>query len=225
MKSEFFLAVVVFFAVAITGCSGVKAPMGLDDSTKLQPAKNASNILVYQNPAIDAKKYNKFILEPVIIYDKEDNDFGNIPSEDRQMMAEYVKEAFIKAFEGSNFPIVKSSGPSVISAKFTLIGLTRSVPVVQGITYVVPYALAMNLAKGALGASGTFMGNTTLAAEFSDPLTGEIVGAFVAKASPNAMNIKAALNGKYGASKAAVTDIMEMIRKQADESHGVAGQK
>lgn len=227
-KSKFiyvYLGALLCGAMTMVGCRGIKAPVELEHSAKLQPAKNVSDTLVYRNPNINAKKYTKFILEPVVVYNGTDNDFGDIPLKDRQVMAEFASRAFVNAFKGSRFPIVTTPGSDVVRVRFTLIGLTRSIPVAQGVTYILPYSLAMNLAKGALGKSGTFMGNTTLAAEFYDSRTGDIVGAFASKASPNAMNIQAALNGKYGASQAAVTDIMETIRKQADENHGLANRK
>ena len=205
----------------VTGCANVKAPKGLESGLMMQKAKKMSDTLVYVNPAIDSKKYQKFILEPVVIYDKDDNDFGSIDPEDRQMMADFVRDAFIKAFQGSNFPIVQSAGPDVVKVKFTLIGLTRTAPAAQGLNYILfPIGTGIQVAKGVLGKSGTFMGNAVLAAEFNDSMTDDVVAALVTKLTANALNLKAAFSGTYGAAKAGVTDFMETIRNSADKSHG-----
>jgi len=109
----------------------------------------------------------------------------------------------------------------VLRVKFTLIGLTRSVPVAQGINYVAwPIGTGMQIAKGALDKSGTFMGNAVFAAEFYDSLTDDVVAAVVTKQSANALDFEAAFSGKYGAAKIGIADFMKTMRKRADESHG-----
>ena len=223
MKTRGLQGVSVFLMLLVAGCAGVKAPMGVDSGVKMQEAKKMADTLVYVNPDIDAKKYEQFILEPVVVYDKDDNDFGSIALEDRQMMAEFIRDEFVRAFAGSQFPIVNKAGQNVLKVKFTLIGLTRSVPVAQGLNYVMfPVGTGIQIAKGALGKSGTFMGNAVLAAEFNDSLSDDVVAALVTKQTANALNFKAALSGKYGAARAGITDFMEFMRKRADESHGIA---
>lgn len=200
--------------------------MGMDSADKLKEAKQMSDTLVYQNPEINALKYKQFILEKVIIYDGVDNDFGSIEKEDRTMMADFIRDEFIKAFAGSRFPIVTSPGPDVLRVKFTLLGLTRSVPVAQGLNYVMfPIGTGVQIAKGVLGKSGTFMGNAVLAVEFNDSQNDAVVAALVTKQTANALNFKAALSGKYAAAQAGITDFMEMMRKNADVSHGYTDKK
>jgi hypothetical protein len=137
------------------------------------------------------------------------------------MMADFIRDEFIKAFEGSNFPIVNSPGEDVLRVKFTLIGLTRSVPVAQGVNYVLwPVGTGIQLAKGALDKSGTFMGNAVFAAEFYDSMTDDVAAALITKQSANALDFEAAFSGQYGAAKIGITDFMKTMRKQADEKHG-----
>lgn len=209
-------------ALLMTGCGGVKAPMGIDSGTRMQEAQKMSDTLLYVNPAIDAARYTKFILEPVVVYDKEDNDFGSIDPIERQMMADFIKEEFIRAFAGSRFPIVTAPGPDVLKTRFTLIGLTRSSPVVQGVNYVMfPVGTGVQVTKGILGQSGTFMGNAIVAVEFNDSQNNEVVAALVTRLTANALNFKAAFSGEYGAAKSGIADFMEMLRRKAEERHGV----
>lgn len=206
----------------IWGCAKeVFAPRGIESGPSLEAAAKMSDTLVYVNQQIDQKKYAKFILEPVAVYEGEDSDFGKIDIQERRMMADFIRDEFMRAFDGSNFPIVKNPGEDVLKVKFTLIGLTRSIPVVQGLNYAAwPVGTGVQVVKGALQKPGTFMGNAILAAEFYDSMTDDVVASVVTKQSANALNFKAALSGKYGAAKAGITDFMEIMRKQADEAHG-----
>jgi len=222
MKTGMLAVLMLLLTLLVAGCGGVKAPMGMDSAVELRKAEKMTDTLVYVNPAMDSMKYTKFILEPVSIYDKEDHDFGDIDQADRQMMADFIRDEFVRAFEGSNFPLVTTSAPDVLKVKFTLVGLTRSIPVAQGINYVMfPYGTGIQVVKGALGKSGTFMGNAVVAVEFNDSVADDVVASLVTKLTANALNFKAAFNGQYGAAKSGITDFMETIRKRADEAHGV----
>lgn len=226
MKTAKLMVSLMLLSLLLTACGGVNAPMGVDGREMLKEAKQMSNTLVYVNQNIDHKKYTKLLLEPVVIYDKEDHDFGEIDQADRQMMADFVRDEFITAFKDSKFPLVNSSSPEAVKVKFTLVGLTRSVPVAQGVNYALfPYGTGIQLLKGALGKPGTFMGNAVLAAEFNDSLNDELVAALVTKLTASAINFKAAFDGKYGAAKSGITDFMQAVRKSADESHGFAPEK
>jgi hypothetical protein len=220
-KKNFNVMMLLMAAAFIAGCSGISAPKGMESTAAMQESAKMSDTLVYVNPQIEQTKYTKFILEPVEIYEGEDSDFGKIDMQDRQMMADFIRDEFIKAFEGSNFPIVTEPGKEVLRVKFTLIGLTRSVPVAQGINYVAwPVGTGIQVAKGALDKSGTFMGNAVFAAEFYDSLSDDVAAALITKQSANALDFEAAFSGKYGAAKIGITDFMKTMRKRADESHG-----
>ena len=226
MKTTRLLLTMLFLSAVLMACGGVKAPMGVDGREMLNEAKQMSSTLVYVNQNVDQKKYTKLLLEPVAIYDKEDHDFGEIDQADRQMMADFVRDEFVTAFKDSNFPLVTTPSADAVKVKFTLVGLTRSVPVAQGVNYVMfPYGTGIQMLKGAMGKPGTFMGNAVLAAEFNDSLSNELMAALVTKLTANALNFKAAFDGKYGAAKSGITDFMQVVRKSADESHGFAPKK
>jgi hypothetical protein len=221
MRALAVAALMMTFTVILAGCGGVKAPMGIDNRAMLKEASTMSDTLVFINPQVTHTKYTKFILESVAIYDKEDHDFGDIEPADRQMMADFVRDEFVNAFKDSAFPLVKTPAQDTLKVQFTLVGLTRSVPVVQGLNYVAfPYGTAIQVIKGAQGKPGTFMGNAVVAVEFNDSLNNELIAALVTRQSAGAFDFKAAFDGKYGASKAGITRFMQLIRKKADESHG-----
>lgn len=205
----------------VAGCSGLKVPQTMNHQNQMVEAKHIADTAVYINENINQIIYQNFILEPVSVYDGEDSDFGSIPEEDKAIMADYMKEEFIEAFEGSQFKIVQNPAPATLRVKFTLIGLTRSVPVVQGLNYVAwPVGTGIQMAKGALGKSGTFMGNATFVAEFTDSVTGDVVASLVTKQSANALNFSAAFGGKYNSAKSGIRDFMQTMRQRADEQHG-----
>lgn len=213
----------------ITGCSGIKPAQDIDSGQKLKSAegltevKKPADTLVYKDASVDYLKYQKFLLEPVVIYSGEDHDFGSIPDNDRRMMADFIRESFVDAITRNNgYAVVIAPGPDVVRVKFTLIGMTRSTRSLQAVTLLNPVGFGINALKSASGGEGVFMGNVTIAAEFYDSQSNKLLSAFQAKRYPLPIDILN-LIGEYDAARAGVKDIMEAIRRGADATHRKTG--
>lgn len=219
-------ALIIFVLTAtLTACAAMQPVSSIDASDRLRPGeeirtvKKPSETMVYVDNTVDYRKYRKFLVEPVVIYQGADDDFGSIPGKDRQWMADYIRESFVTAITANDgYPVVNSPGPDVVRVKFTLIGMTRTIRTLQAVTLINPVGLGINTIKSLSGGQGAFMGNVTIAAEFYDSQSGRLISAFQAKRYPLPIDVLN-LAGEYDAAQAGVRDIMQAIRRGADATH------
>ena len=198
------------------GCAG-KGPVGKDvpSASKLETHPQDDRALLYMNPDAPKKNYSKFIIEPVEIYQGQDHGFGDIPMEDRQMMADFTRKEMIRVLD-EKYDIVEKPGPGTMRIRLILVGLEKTSTVLRGLTYGNPIGLATNLGKGALGKQGNFMGSITLAGEFEDTETGTVLAAFMGKINPFALSPSFL---PWDAAKLGATRLATDFRDRIDKSY------
>ncbi|HAR95919.1 MAG TPA: hypothetical protein DCR97_08165 [Deltaproteobacteria bacterium] len=207
----------LFVLFMFAGCA-TKGPVGsgIPHGEKMQTHPADDRALLYVNQQVPKKTYTRFIVEPVTIYEGEDNGFGDIPAVDRRMMADFTRNEVIRVI-GEKYMVVNRPGPDTMRIKLILVGVEKTKTVMRGLTYGNPMGLIMNLGKGAAGREGAFMGWVTLAGEFEDTETGMLLAAFMGKIHPFAMDLSFSPwdAAKEGVSKFA-KDLRDAIdRKQA----------
>ncbi len=205
--------------VVFTGCAG-SGPIGIGipQSEKMARHPQDDRAMLYINSDAPQKNWSKFIVDPVQVYQGEDNGFGDISVEDRQMMADFARSEMIRVL-GEKFAIVDTPEPEAMRIKLILVGLEKTNTVMRGLTYGSPVGLAMNLGNGALGKQGNFMGSVTLAGEFEDAESGTTLVAFMGKISPFAL-LPSFL--PWDAAKAGITTFAIDFRDQRERKLGIA---
>jgi len=212
MKTRAGSFIIVFsIFVLLAGCASMpQAFEGDEASRKVQPSQEFHNTLIYVVPGVDAKKYTKFYIEPVQIYRGADAQFADITEEQKQKMAEFIRNEFIRVLKKS-FEVVEKPGPGVLRIRFTLAGIQETITPLAAVTHALPAGLVLNLGLSATHMKGSFMGAVVFGGEFFDGETGKLEAAFLTKKSPNAMNITTIFAG-LDAAKQAVTDAAEQFR-------------
>ena len=208
--------VVLCLLFLLAGCAG-KGPVGagVPSASKLETHPQDDRALLYMNPDAPKKNYSKFIIEPVEIYQGQDHGFGDIPMEDRQMMADFTRKEMTRVLD-EKFDIVEKPGPGTMRIRLILVGLEKTSTVLRGLTYGNPIGLATNLGKGALGKQGNFMGSITLAGEFEDTETGTVLAAFMGKINPFALSPSFL---PWDAAKLGATRLATDFRDRIDKSY------
>jgi hypothetical protein len=115
------------------------------------------------------------------------------------------------------YPIVAEPGPDVARLRIALTGVKKSMPVLSGVTSVVPVGLAISLVKR--GTTGSWTGSGATSAEFEalDSMTNEVIA--VARDEQTAGFTERF--SKLGSAKDAFKFWAERIRIFMDESHGM----
>ncbi len=220
MKTAMFRLVIPLFAVAlVAGCSSTPKPKeSLESSGQLKPSPEFPNSLIYKKEGEDFKKYVRFQIDPVALYQGADAEFKKVSEADKQMIADWVKSEFTRILQ-QDYAVVDSAGPDVMRIKFTLAGIQTTQPALATVSHLLPIGMVMNLGKSAAGSKGSFMGSVVLAGEMYDSQDNTRVAAFLTRKGPNAMDLTAALTSLQAA-KTAVTEMAEKFKATIDKVQG-----
>jgi len=221
MKMRRIMLMVMFLSAVILGtgyADGPKTYPGLESSSQLKPQSGDSDTLMYKREHVDGKKYIKFRFDPIEIYKGKDADFGGAAGEDVASIMNFMEGEFKRVLKGK-YEIVDKSGPDVLRVSLTLAGIQLTKPVLAVVSRIIPVGLALNIGKSAAGMSGSFTGSLTMSGEFYDSETNTLLYAFLAKRSPNAMDVTAVLTG-LDAAKKVVTEIAEKFVETIDRVQG-----
>lgn len=218
-KLIIFVVFLSMIAVETVYGSGLKKYSDIESSSQMQPKQDTPDTLIYKREGVDGKKFVRFIIEPVVIYQGDDANFGSVSKKDIRTVADFMKSEFERVLQGK-YQIVDVPGPGVLRIKLTLAGIELTRPALAVATRIIPFGLALNLGKSAVGMNGSFTGSVTCAGEFYDAETNILVYSFLARRSPNAMDVTAVLTG-LDASKKAITEIAEKFIEMVDKLQGV----
>jgi len=203
------------FAVVavVSGCATTPPPsQALSSSAVLRPTSDKTKPYAYRRPDANFAAYNRVIVPPTEIYAGLDAQFGKMSSADRQALASYMHQEFVKVL-GRRFQIVGQPGPDTLRARLTLTGAETSTPVLSTVTHVLPVGLIVNAGAQATGGRGTFSGWMSYAVEIEDAPTGSLLYAHVATRSANALDITANF-GSLDAAKAGVRSAANHLGKE-----------
>jgi hypothetical protein len=174
----------------LPGCASTKEASGPkysgflseSDYAQLKPEAEGSKVEKYINPQADLKKYDKFIIERIIVYLKNDADYKGIDPDAVKAMTDYFHEALVREL-GSDYAVVTEPGPDVLRLK---IAITDLVPTKTGMTVIMlvtPYATVADLAAGAASRGGAgsppYLGHAAIEVAGIDSETLQTVFAYV----------------------------------------------
>ncbi|MCX5815005.1 MAG: DUF3313 domain-containing protein [Proteobacteria bacterium] len=220
MKKVIFIVILLSLIAFGTGYADEpKKYPGLESSSQLQPQASAPETLIFKKEGVGAKKYIKFLFDPVEIYQGQDAGFSGVSLKDINTVADFMKSEFTRVLQGK-YEIVEKPGPGALRIKLTLAGFELTRPALAVMTRIIPVALALNLGKSAAGMQGSFTGSVTFAGEFFDSETNTLLYAFLTKRGPNAMDVTAVFTG-LDAAKTAITEIAEKFIETVDRIQGV----
>jgi len=152
----------------------------LNDYSQLQPEAEGSKAMRYINQQADLKKYNKFILERIVVYLKDDAEYKGIDPDQLKAMTDYLHDAIVREL-GSDYPIVTEPGPDVMRLRIAITDLAPTKTAVTVLVLVTPYATVADLASGAASKSGSppYLGHAAIEVEGIDSETLQQVFAYV----------------------------------------------
>ncbi len=194
------VASITLAGVLLPGCSQTAAPepniiqraqgetvappaptgfLGSDYSLMTPPTEGSDQkaMLRYINPNITWSSYNKIMIAPVTFWAADDS---KVSAADQQALCNYAYSTFVKDL-GKNFAIVDQPGPGVMKISLALTDATSAVPVLRGISVVVPQARVLSAMKMAATGTYSFVGSAQGAFKANDSVSGELLAAAVDK--------------------------------------------
>ena len=142
----------------------------LSDYKRLAPVSWAEGIQCWRKPDLDARKYDKVLIERMVVTLKPDQQQGIDPT-DLKALTDYFHASMVKALK-PQMPVVDKAGPGVLTIR---IALTNLVPtdVTRSVTgTVIPYAFVAEagsgVATGRPAGSTPYLGETGMEMQFRD---------------------------------------------------------
>ncbi|HEX7910746.1 MAG TPA: DUF3313 domain-containing protein [Paraburkholderia sp.] len=191
---------------ALVGCSSVTpvAYSGIASAPYLRanPQDDSGRVPYRFSTQTDWQQYTKVIIDPVVVYQGADNQFGDMRDEDKTALANYMQTRFAEKLR-TRFEIATQPGPNTLRLRLTLTGAKTSTPVISTFSRVDIAGGLYNGVQAVRGREGAFTGSVIYAVEIYDAPTNRLINAYVTKQYPNAMNIGASF-GSLGASKTGI---------------------
>jgi hypothetical protein len=222
MKSnlKIFLSSVICFALTMTSGYAeeeVKYSGFLTDYPEFKPDPKGSLDLVYLQEGVDFKSYNKVMFDHVLFLVKDDAKYKGIHVDELRQLADSFHMAVVDALEGA-YPLVSEPGPGVLRIRVAITDVKASNPFLNTITTILPTGLAISTIKRGLTGTHSFVGESSMEAEFLDSQTNERIGAAIdRKAAAKYKVIKGLRKWKHA------EDVFKFwakrLRKWLDEVH------
>lgn len=151
----------------------------LRDYSMLQPDPDGSGAMRYLNPGNSMNKYNKIMLEKIVISLKSDAEYKAIDPDEMKMLTDYFREA-IKKELGTDYPLVSEAGPGVMRVRIAITDLVPTKAIVSVVFLLAPFGTAADLALGgATKGSPPYLGHSAVEVEGMDSQTLEPVFSYV----------------------------------------------
>jgi len=171
---------------AVTGFLG-------PDASRLAPGPEGGAALVWINPNVQWKSYDKVLLEPVQFWGAQDS---KVSAADQQTLTTYFYNSLQTNIQKS-FTLVSQSGPGVIRLQVALMDATTATPGLRSISVIVPQARVLNAAQSLATDSYAFVGSAEAEMKATDSVSGELLAEAVDKRA-GGMGLKGATSFQWG---------------------------
>jgi hypothetical protein len=201
------------------GCGGRANYSGfLKDYPEFEPGPMGGVDLVYFKDGVDFKKYDKIMMDHVVFYFSKDEKYRGIHSDELNQLADAFHKAMINALQDA-YPLVDEPGPGVLRIRCAITDVKASRPLLNTITAITPAGLALSTVKKVVTGTHTFVGESSMEAEFLDSQTNERVAAAIDRKAAGKYQIVKGMS-KWGHAEDAFNFWAKRLRKKLDEIHG-----
>lgn len=177
MKKIFFLFIgMMLLASCATTAPPARTGFLGEYSKKLQPVPDDKTRMRWFKPGVDFTKYNKFMVDYVVLALAEDSEYKGINGDEMKKLGDAASLAMVNAIK-EKYPVVSEPAPDVMRVRTAIVGLKQSNPIISGITTVIPVGLGISVISK--GTSGSWTGSGLTQAEILviDSMTNEVLAA------------------------------------------------
>ena len=220
MKSslEIFYVVIICFALtAAAGCATkqVKHSGFLKNYPEFKSGPKGGADFIYLKEGVDFKRYNKIMMNHVVLFFEDDAEYKGIHPEELAEMSNAFHKAIVENLEGA-YPLVDKPGSDVMRLRFAITDVVASKPGRGTIATVMPIGLALSTVKKGLTGTHTGVGQASIEVEILDSMTNERIGAAIDTRPGGKMEGFS----KWGAVEGAFEFWAKRLRTWLDETHG-----
>ncbi len=170
MQHNPFIKILLVSLVAVfvlTGCVSTPPPRSgfLADYPDLKPDPANPRLLWWEKPGFDWKRYQKLMIDPVVVYYNPEARNQEIRPDDLKRLTDEFRNVVMAELQGS-YPVVETPGLDVLRVR-------------AAITEIIPVSPTLNVVTTAVAFVPLDLGGAAIEAEFIDSMTNERVAAMV----------------------------------------------
>jgi hypothetical protein len=218
--SRLFFIVIIGSVLAISiGCVAKPKYSGfLSDYSGLKEGPMGGADLVYIKKGVDFSKYDKIMMDHVVLYFKQDAEYKGIHADELKELSDAFHKEMVDALKGA-YPMVDKPGPGVLRIRPAITDVVPSKPVLNTVSSVMPIGLGISIVKRVTTGVHAGVGQATLEAEFLDSQTDARLAAVVDRKAAEKFKVIEGMN-KWGHAKDAFKFWAKRLRSWMDEQHG-----
>ncbi|MFT6333239.1 MAG: hypothetical protein ACJAW3_001598 [Lentimonas sp.] len=177
---------ILFLSLFLTGCTKSKQARKVEksgfigDYSLLTKGKDDQALFTYRKSEFGAKKYNKIIIDPAKIWTGKDSKLSKLEPKTRQEIADNFNN-YLVAEISKIMTVTKNPGLNTIRFQAAITDVDFSNPTLDIISSILPYGLAISLAKEVATGKPSSVGESSIEIKVSDSMSGEIIAAAVDK--------------------------------------------
>lgn len=216
-----YIVIIICFALTVaTGCATkpVKHSGFLINYPEFKSGPKGGADFVYMKEGVDFKKYNKIMMNHVVLYFEDDAESQGIHPEELAEMSNAFHKAIVDNLQGA-YPLVAEPGPDVMRLRFAITDVVASKPGMGAVATVMPVGLALSAVKKGVTGKHTGVGEASIEVEILDSMTNERIGAAIDTRPGGKMEGFS----KWGAVEGAFEFWAKRLRTWLDEIHGREG--
>lgn len=163
--------------VGLMGCTSTHqartaTPSGfLGDYSQLREGREGEALLVYIDPRVDFRNYDKVMIDPVRIYATQNSALAKLPRADLQRLVNYL-DATLRDSLKLDYKVVTTPGPGVMRLRVAITEARAANVVLDIVSSVLPVSLALSEVKNIATGSHSAVGSVGAECEGLDSQTG-----------------------------------------------------
>ncbi len=219
MKSVYIVIICLALTIAI-GCTTkqVRHSGFLKNYPEFKAGPTGGADFVYMKEGADFKRYNKIMMDHVVLYFKDDAKYKGIHPEELNEMSNAFHKAIADNLQEA-YPLVDKPGSDVMRLRIAVTDVVASKPGMGTISTVMPLGLALSTIKKGVTGTHTGVGQASIEVEILDSMTNERIAAAIDTRHGG----KIEGFSKWGAVKGAFEFWAKRLRHWLDETHGRKG--
>ena len=187
MKNVLHALAALAACLGLTGCVGTEQAWYaqrsgfLGDYSMLREGGSGEPALIYMNPKLDFRAYDKVLVEQAAIWRPPGSSLEEVPKGDLEHLSFLLTAKIMEAAKRENLKIVREPGPGVMRIRSAITEAEQSTKVMDLATSIVPLPSLPKVATG----TRAFVGRASIEAEIQDATTGERMAAMVDRRAGN----------------------------------------
>jgi hypothetical protein len=171
------------FTLIINGCTAHRVTSNeksgfLGDYSQLVKGNENQPNMVYVNPDLDLRPYNKVMVDHVVVFMNPQSENKGIQPDQLVELTKHFHQALIEALEGP-YQIVDAPGPGVLRVRTAITDVEPGKPVRNSMSTVIPVGMAVTVVNKAVNDSNLAVGRASVEVELLDSVSGERLAAAI----------------------------------------------